>query len=149
MTNTVSLVVAFSLLINEVHVLFDSSILQNKFFTSNLVYLLSVCLIIRKFNLLPQVLWKKSAAVCYMLEIPISMIILEVFLFYLWKHVQDYLLFNADGILVHLAEERGLEWLVCHYCCGQSNCTAIFADIALKFLSFAMLLVVCFFVKSK
>ncbi|KAJ8710907.1 hypothetical protein PYW08_009422 [Mythimna loreyi] len=129
MTNFISLVVALSLLINEIHILYDSRILKNKFFTSNLVYLLSICLLLREIELFPFLESRKYYLLCYLLEVPITIILLEGFLYCLWKPIQDYLLYNADAILVNLAEERGLEWLVCHMCCGQSNCTTIFAAL--------------------
>ncbi|XP_022818585.1 uncharacterized protein LOC111351048 [Spodoptera litura] len=143
MTNSVALVVAFSFLMNDIHFVIDSGILRNKHFTSNLVYLLSVCLLLRKISLIPGIISKKWPLTCLMTEIPLSIIILEGFLFYFWKPVQDYLLLHADSILVHLAEERSLDWLVCHLCCGHSSCADIFADLILKFLSFVILFSVC------
>ncbi|XP_035452479.1 uncharacterized protein LOC118277684 [Spodoptera frugiperda] len=144
MTNSVALVVAFSFIINDIHFFIDSSILQNKHFTSSLVYLLSVCLVLRKITLIPGIVSKKWPMICFITEVPISIVILEAFLFYFWKPVQDYLLLHSDTILVHLAEERSLDWLVCHLCCGHSNCSEIFADVILKFLSFVILFSVSF-----
>ncbi|XP_075985810.1 uncharacterized protein LOC142982944 [Anticarsia gemmatalis] len=148
MTRTVTLVLAYSLLINEVHILFDSSILNNKYLTANLVYLLSLCLILGQFELIPRGLRRKSTTLCFFIEIPLCIILLELFLYYVWKKIQDYILLNADAILVHLTEERGLEWLVCHVCCGHSNCSYMLADLTLKLLSFTALLVTCFFVTN-
>ncbi|KAF9412178.1 hypothetical protein HW555_009251 [Spodoptera exigua] len=144
MTHSVALVVAFSFLINDIHFLNDSSLLRNKHFTSSLVYLLSVCLLLRKISLIPCIITKRWPIPCLIAEIPISVIILEGFLFYFWKPIQDYLLLHSDSILVHLAEERSLDWLVCHLCCGHSNCADNFADLILKFLSFVTLFSVCF-----
>lgn len=79
-------------------------------------------------------------------QIPIAIVILELLLYYIWKPLQDYILSNADAMMVHLVEDRGLEWLVCHICCcGQNSCACILAHLALKFLSFAFLMSVCCF----
>nr|XP_021188594.2 uncharacterized protein LOC110374971 [Helicoverpa armigera] len=143
MPSTIALVIAFSLLINEIHIVFDSNVLRNKYFTSNLVCLLSVCLIFREVNLFPSKLRRKYNVLCLLLEVPLSIVLLEAFLFYVWRSIQEYLVLNADRILVHLAEEWGLEWLVCHLCCGHASCCSVFADVALKLLSYAILFTVC------
>ncbi|KAL0861761.1 hypothetical protein ABMA27_009237 [Loxostege sticticalis] len=143
MTKVASLVLALSLLINEITLINNAEVLKDKYLASNLVYLLSVCLLLRRVNIFPKVFWRKYSPICFVLEVITTVALLECSLTYVWKLVQDYILHNADGLLVLLTEKQSLDWLVCHLCCGKSDCPAVFAALVLKAVSFGVLMAVC------
>ncbi|XP_028164813.1 uncharacterized protein LOC114355962 [Ostrinia furnacalis] len=143
MTKIASLVLALSLIVNEFTLLYNVQILKDKYLASNLVYLLSVCLLLRKVNIFPRVFWRKYSPICFLLEVITTVAILECSLTYVWKFVQDYVLRNADGLLVLLAEKQSLDWLVCHLCCARSDCPAVFAALVLRAVSFVLLMGSC------
>ncbi|CAH0403097.1 unnamed protein product [Chilo suppressalis] len=148
MTKTISIVLALSLFVNEITILYNARILKTKYLSSNLVFLMAVCLVLKRVNVLPKILWRNLSPICFIIEIITTLVLLECSLFHIWKRVEDYLLYNSDGLLVHLSENSGLQWLVCHLCCGRSNCSAIFAHLVLKMTSFFVLLASCCFISS-
>ncbi|XP_045455964.1 uncharacterized protein LOC123665746 [Melitaea cinxia] len=100
--------------------------------TSTAAIVIALSLIINEINLI----------------IPLSLIILESALFYVWTPLKDYLLFHSDDLLVHLYEHMKLEWVICPLCCGKNDCSHAFATLVLKVMSFTLLLTICFVAKK-
>ncbi|XP_072948299.1 uncharacterized protein [Epargyreus clarus] len=149
MTSTAAVVLALSLLINDITLLNISSGLKEEYFSSKLVFLLGVALLLREMRLFPRLIRAKFAMICFLLEIPISMLLLECSLVYVWQLIQDYVLQNIDELLVFLSSEDRLEWLMCHLCCGKQDCSEVSARLVLTLVSFCILLSVCCLVKKK
>ncbi|CAB3244956.1 unnamed protein product [Arctia plantaginis] len=149
MTKIVTLLLAYSLIVSEVHIFFNPGILINKYLTSNLVILLCLCLVLRRVELLPYVLWCKRPKLCFVLEVFLIVVLLELFLHYIWARLKNYVNKNADYMLTYLAEDRGLDGVICHLCCGIANCSSIFADLLLKSFSFTVLFTVCLCIGNK
>ncbi|KAJ0171620.1 hypothetical protein K1T71_013170 [Dendrolimus kikuchii] len=142
MTSSAALLMAFAFLVNDCYILYDKDVLKNKYLNYNLVYLISTCLILKHINIFPWHLRKHFSLLCTLFEVPFAIGILEISLYHIWKCMQDYLYRYADDLLVHLTEEKGLDWLICRICYHQSNCSAVFAALVLKIECFAILLAV-------
>ncbi|CAK1591342.1 unnamed protein product [Parnassius mnemosyne] len=149
MTNTSAIILALSLLINNVTFLSKTSILEGKNFSTPLVYILSVCLLLREVPILPKFLWARYTSACFLFEIAVSLAVLEYSLVHVWNIIEQYVFLHADELLVQITDKPDLEWLVCHICYGESECSVIFAHLLLKILSFAFLLTVCYLVAVK
>ncbi|XP_045761943.1 uncharacterized protein LOC123865143 [Maniola jurtina] len=151
MTSTAAIVIAFSLLIYELTLLPNSStLIKGEHPESKLVFLLTLCLLLKGFPLCPGIIARTTFfPACLLVEIPLSLTILESSLIYVWKPLQEYLLLYSDDILVHLYEDTRYMWLVCPLCCGKSGCNEIFTNLVLKVMSFVFLITICFALKNK
>ncbi|XP_068625339.1 uncharacterized protein [Battus philenor] len=121
------------------------SVLDDGHFVTKIVYVLSICLLVREMPTFPKIFWRKYAPVCFFTEMAITLAILECSLLHGWTYLEEYVRVNSDDLLVQLTSVPNLEWLVCHICCGKSECTEIFAQLLLKMLSFIFLLCTCLF----
>ncbi|CAH2252042.1 jg13857 [Pararge aegeria aegeria] len=99
---------------------------------SKLVHLLNVCLLLKIIPLWPRLVWMKCFPICILVEIPLSLILLESSIIYIWKPLQEYLLLYSDDILVYMYEDTKFEWIICPLCCGKSGCSEIFTSLLLK-----------------
>ncbi|CAH2057437.1 unnamed protein product, partial [Iphiclides podalirius] len=140
MANAAAIVMALSLLINDVTFLHRPSLLDNKHFSTQIVYILSVCLLLHAMPILPKCVWRRYTTVCFLIEIAISLAVLECSLVHAWNYLEHYMLSHADDLLLELTNTPDLEWLVCQFCSGKSDCSETFGYLLLKMLSFLLLL---------
>ncbi|XP_073962536.1 uncharacterized protein [Choristoneura fumiferana] len=140
MTSPLAVLTAFLLVLNEITLFTDVNYITCKFISSDIVFLLSNCLILRKINVYP--LQKTFHPVNFFLEIPVSLLLLEFSFIYVWTSVQHCILHHADDILVFLSEQMGLDWFVCQMCSEKRDCSEAITVLTLKILSFALLFAV-------
>ncbi|XP_028029382.1 uncharacterized protein LOC114242443 [Bombyx mandarina] len=145
MVKTVSLVIAMSLLVNDVHFIQDGSFLESKYFPTNLVHLVTSSLIVKEIPIFPKLFWRGCPLLCSLSEVAVCLLFMEASLRYVWNYVREYILRNSDDLLAQLTDDERLDWLLCRLCCGQRNCSEVFAALVLKVTSFAFLLGVCCF----
>ncbi|XP_046973642.1 uncharacterized protein LOC124540222 [Vanessa cardui] len=148
MTSTIAIVIALSLMINGINLVYKSKIITDEHPESKLTFLLSTCLLLKKIHFIPCVIWKSFLPGYLILEIPLSLIFLESALLYVWTPFKDCLLLHSDDILVHLYENMSLEWLICPLCCDKNDCSYAFATLVVKVMSFMLLLSICFVTKK-
>ncbi|CAG4939604.1 unnamed protein product [Colias eurytheme] len=145
MTSSAAVLLALALIIHELTLLYNVNLLAGEHSTSKLVFLLSICLILEKIHVFP--IYKVTFnPIRYILEIVISVIVLESSILYVWQPLENYVLLNADDILVQLYEDETFAWIVCPLCCGNKD-VAVFARLVLKAFSFSILLAVGFVTK--
>ncbi|XP_026494444.2 uncharacterized protein LOC113399511 [Vanessa tameamea] len=148
MTSTIAIVIALSLMINGIDLLYNPKLITDEHPESKLTFLLSICLLLKRISLLPSLKWRIFLPGYLILEIPLSLIFLESTLLYVWTPFKDCLLLHSDDILVHLYENMNLEWLICPMCCNKSDCSYAFATLVVKVMSFMLLLSICFITKK-
>ncbi|XP_060807366.1 uncharacterized protein LOC106137983 [Amyelois transitella] len=138
MTTAAALVFTLSLLVNDVTLWSarNENILKDENKASTLVYLFSISLVISKIDFLPFFLYQKCPIIYHLLEVIITISLIEFSLHYLWRGVQDLVHLHADDILVMLTDNYHLNWLVCYLCCGNTGCTENFIALLLKAISF-------------
>ncbi|XP_013138243.1 PREDICTED: uncharacterized protein LOC106103123 [Papilio polytes] len=149
MTTAHATLVALSLLINNITYLYDKSVIEDTLCKTKLVFILSICLFLYEIPILPRYFWNKNTPISFLIEVAISLAVLEYSLIYIWKFLEDYVLLYSDDILVQLANFPSLEWVYCNVCCGKSDCSVTFAQLLLKSLSFMLMMAICVISFSK
>ncbi|CAF4874131.1 unnamed protein product [Pieris macdunnoughi] len=145
MTNSSAVLVALALIVSELNLLHNVNLLLEDFFPSNIVFLLSICILLEELRVISVL--RLYSPISFLFETLLSLFLLECSLLYIWRPLQLYLLINADDILVQLYENETFNWLVCPLCCGTRNPAPDFARLVLKICSFSFLLSVIFATK--
>ncbi|KAG7301006.1 hypothetical protein JYU34_015375 [Plutella xylostella] len=135
MTSSVAIAVALFLLLNDVTLIYEGQLITEKNFTECMIYLLSVCVLLRRLQIMPKFMSK------FHLEIPLTTILLELSLVYTWTSIEQ-LVEESSEQLLQMPVGAELEWLFCKLRCGK-NLT--FPSMMLKIFSFVLLLGVCRF----
>ncbi|XP_032524102.2 uncharacterized protein LOC116775330 [Danaus plexippus] len=142
MTSSIAIIIAWALILNNIPVLYSTNVIIGKYPESKLIFLTSVCFLLRRISWFPSVLLTKVYPICLFLEIPLSLLTLECSLVHVWKPIEELILLYSDDILVQLNEKAQCEWIICSLCCGQTDCSHIFSSLMLKMISFIYLLTI-------